>query len=47
LEGFSDGVDSKVDGVLGIDVLRQARFTIDFGKKELSFGEALRLEAID
>ncbi len=46
LEGLSGGVDSKVDGVLGIDVLRQARFTIDFGKKELSFGEALQLKSV-
>jgi len=43
LTGLTRGVSSRVDGVIGIDVLRRRPFTIDYGKKQLSFGEPSRL----
>jgi len=43
LTGLTRGVGSRVDGVIGIDVLSRKPFTIDYGKKQLSFGEPSRL----
>ncbi len=43
LTGLTRGVGSRVDGVIGIDVLGRRPFTIDYGNKQLSFGDPGRL----
>ncbi len=38
LEILSEAMDSKVDGILGLDVLSQVRFSIDYAAKKLTLG---------